>query len=497
MKKLISFISAIAMVCTMSTAFAEIKPSAPALELKLVDVPETLEIGSTFKLQLHCTGVDELSNEVFGITNIDAKVQVPEYGTTIKTITPKQYKDILNKGATTAVTTDGKLTYSIAVTPAYNLAVYEIPNNIVWEATITLNAVPTKDLTFEFGGQEAIMFAEFDFDSGSLLNELKYNNFDSDATGALKVTPVTLKVGTSEPVVTKITVTGADTVNEGEKAAYTATVYDEKDQAMAEEKVTWSVDNTTAASINAETGELTANAVESDTTVKVIATSVTNGEVKGEKTVTIKDVPVVVEPEVTSIEITGAAEVNEGAESTYTAVVKDQNGEEMAGETVTWSVDNNEAAAIDASGKLTAKDVAEDTVVTITATSASKTEVTATKQVTIKNAAPVVTDPEMELTVADGKDSKAGAYTFFYKAVITPGTEDVTAADVTITSGKNSRRAYVSADWLANMEGAGFTFYVGNKTADASREFSAVGTVTAGETTVTTDAVTYTTPAAE
>ncbi|GEM_PF-6956669 len=201
------------------------------------------------------------------------------------------------------------------------------------------------------------------------------------------------------------------------------------------------------------------------------------------------------EPVVTSIEIAGDDTVAAEGTAAYTATVKDADGAVMADEKVTWSIkEETDAAAIDADGVLTAGKPEADTTVTVVATSASKGDVTAEKTVTIsKYVAPVVA-PTVVLTAEEGKDSAAGAYTFFYKAVVTPGSEAVTAADVTITSGINSRKAYLSADVLANLQGA-FTFYVGNKTADAGRVFDATATV-AADTTVT-DTASYTTPAAE
>ena len=394
MKKIISFLSALAMICTMGTAFAEINHSEPTLALKLVDVPATLEAGSTFKLQLQATGI-ELVEESIGLVGMDAKVQIPEYATTLKT-TLKAYKDILGKGATKALTTEGKLTYSLGITPAYDLAIYSIPNNVIWEATITLQAVPTTNLEFKLDDLASLNFAEFDYDSGELTSEAKYNNFDADAKGKLKLVPATLEVAsTPDPVVTSIEIAGADTVAAEGTATYAATVKDADGAEMADEAVTWSIkEDTTAAAIDAATGVLTAGKPDADTTVTVVATSATKADVSAEKTVTIG-----------------------------------------------------------------------------------------------KYIAPVV-DPTIELTAEAGKDSAVGAYTFFYKAVITAGTEAITAADVTITSGKNSRRAFLSEDMLANI-GGGITFYVGNKTADAGRAFSAVGTVNG----IATEAVEYTTPA--
>lgn len=207
---------------------------------------------------------------------------------------------------------------------------------------------------------------------------------------------------------------------------------------------------------------------------------------------TVDFVPGAPTPVVTSIDIAGADTVEAEATATYTATVKDADGAEMADETVTWSIKEDTAAAtIDAAtGVLTAGKPDADTTVTVVATSATKADVSAEKTVTISKYVPPVVDPTIELTAEEGKDSAAGAYTFFYKAVITAGTEAITAADVTITSGKNSRRAFLSADMLANI-GGGITFYVGNKTADAGRTFSAVGTVN----DIASDAVDYTTPA--
>lgn len=198
------------------------------------------------------------------------------------------------------------------------------------------------------------------------------------------------------------------------------------------------------------------------------------------------------EPEVTSIDIAGADTVEAEATATYTATVKDADGAEMADETVTWSIkEDTTAATINAeTGVLTAGKPDADTTVTVVATSETKAGVSAEKTVTISKYVAQVVDPTIKLTAEEGKDSAAGAYTFFYKAVITAGTEAITAADVTITSGHQSRRAFLSEGMLANI-GGGITFYVGNMTADADRTFSAVGTVNG----IASDAVDYTTPA--
>lgn len=400
MKKIISLFSALAMVFTMTTAFAAIAPAAPTMKIELIDMPETLEVGSTFKMQVSYSGLElseaEENYAGIGLTTLQAEVLIPGYGEYFTKNGKAYFTDVLGTANTSAASKNldestGKVTYAMAKTPSYD-STWRTSDGVAFTVALKVLKVPTTKMDFvlENAGFKLLEWGELD------------NNTEANKVGTLElrkdnITVVNASIGSSEPtpVVTSIDIAGADTVEAEATAAYTATVKDADGAEMADETVTWSIkEDTTAATIDAATGVLTAGKPDADTTVTVVATSATKADVSAEKTVTI--------------------------------------------------------------GKYV----------------------------------PPVVDPTIELTAEEGKDSAAGAYTFFYKAVITKGTEAITAADVTITSGKNSRRAFLSEDMLANI-GGGITFYVGNMTADAGRTFSAVGTVNG----IASNAVDYTTPA--
>ena len=91
--------------------------------------------------------------------------------------------------------------------------------------------------------------------------------------------------------------------------------------------------------------------------------------------------------EVSSIEVSGADNatvVKQGAALQMSAVVKDQYGDIMAEEGVTWTVNRDNGATISADGLLSvAEDTAAGSKITVTAISATKPEVTGTKVITV------------------------------------------------------------------------------------------------------------------
>ena len=91
----------------------------------------------------------------------------------------------------------------------------------------------------------------------------------------------------------------------------------------------------------------------------------------------------------TTVEISGAdsieVKLSGAATETYTATVKDQNGDEMEGETVTWSLKEAvEGVSVNAStGEVTVADTTEAASFTLVATSTTDAEVKAEKTVTL------------------------------------------------------------------------------------------------------------------
>ncbi|MDD4212584.1 MAG: Ig-like domain-containing protein, partial [Bacilli bacterium] len=171
----------------------------------------------------------------------------------------------------------------------------------------------------------------------------------------------TIDVTVSYAAATSVTVAGAGNVVIGGELQLTGTVV----PANASQALTWASSNNSVATVN--NGVVTGVAVG---TVTITATA-TGTSISKTANVTV------VAPDPTGITVTGANEVNVGANSTFTATVAPT----LASQEVTWSVDHPEFATIDATtGELTG--VAEGTVV-VTATSVAKNTVAGTKTVTI------------------------------------------------------------------------------------------------------------------
>jgi len=177
-------------------------------------------------------------------------------------------------------------------------------------------------------------------------------------------------------VLTSIAVSGPSSVNEGATGTYTATgTWDNGTTAAV--TPTWS-ENSTYATIGAG-GLLTASAVTANQPVTVTATY---GGRTGTMSVTIANVAATL----TSIAVSGASSVNEGATGTYTATGTWDNGT-TAAISPTWS-ENSTYATIGTGGLLTASAVTSNQPVTVTATYGGRT---GTMSVTIVNVAATLT----------------------------------------------------------------------------------------------------------
>src|SRR6266404_4696221 len=165
------------------------------------------------------------------------------------------------------------------------------------------------------------------------------------------------------PVVTTVTVSPASaSVAVGATSGLQATVNDQNGNAMPGQTVTWSSNNTAAATVNS-TGVVTGIAAGSATI------TATNSGVSGTSAITVTAGPPP-PPVVTTVTVAPtSASVVAGATTTLVATVKDQNGNVMTGQTVTWSTDNTTAATVNSSGVVTG--VAAGSA-TITATSSGK-----------------------------------------------------------------------------------------------------------------------------
>lgn len=181
-----------------------------------------------------------------------------------------------------------------------------------------------------------------------------------------------------------IAITGNASMNESSSQTLVATAT-YTDNSTAQVTGTWSNSNSTAGTINASTGEYTANAVtadESDTitvTYDVDGTTVTNTFA-----MTVTDVPVTFD----SITIGGPATVNESATAQYsvTGNFSDSSTQDLTAST-TWSITVGGAhASISSSGLVTANAVTSNQQVTISASTVSGgVTQTATRVITVED----------------------------------------------------------------------------------------------------------------
>ncbi len=205
---------------------------------------------------------------------------------------------------------------------------------------------------------------------------------------------VEIDVEVVEKTPTSVEITGAEKLVIGQVSSYTAKVFPD----IAKQEVTWSVDNSELASIE-ENGALTAKA---EGTVVVTATT-KKGDVKDTITVVIE------KPAPTTVTVSGENSVVLGATLQLSAII----APDLASQEVTWSVDNEAVATIDATGKLTP--VAPGEVV-VTAT-AKGTEIKGQLTVTI-------TKPAAESVALTGENSVEAGSTLQLSASVTPALAD-------------------------------------------------------------------------
>ncbi len=189
-------------------------------------------------------------------------------------------------------------------------------------------------------------------------------------------------------ILTSLSISGDDSLNENNSASYTATAtFSDGSTLIVTDNADWS-DDSDYSSINSS-GVLTTSEVSSDETVTIQA-SFTYGEVTETttKVMTIVDVPESNLPPstliLTSLFISGDDSLNENNSASYTATATFSDGSTlMVTDNADWS-DDSDYSSINSSGVLTTSEVSSDETVTIQAsfTYGEVTETT-TKVVTI------------------------------------------------------------------------------------------------------------------
>lgn len=181
--------------------------------------------------------------------------------------------------------------------------------------------------------------------------------------------------GTVTDVATSVSVSGESNIliptgDTSVTKTYTAEVLSQFGDVMEGQSITYSVTSATGVSINSSTGVLTIGKTASEGDITVTATS------GGKSGTTIVSLEAQV---VTSVAVSGDASVtipsgDTANTETYTATVKNQYGDTMSDQSITWSIPETTGVTIGSStGILTVAKTASAGKVVVTATCGTKT----------------------------------------------------------------------------------------------------------------------------
>ena len=235
-----------------------------------------------------------------------------------------------------------------------------------------------------------------------------YGHYHGGACGSFKVAATshpdgktdtaTVSVAGCTVSVASVTVSpGAPTVQVGQTVQLTATPKDANGTPLTGRVVTWSSDNTSAATVDGS-GLVTGVAAGSAT---ITATS--EGQ-SGTASVTVSTVPVA------SVTVSPSpASVQQGATVQLTATPRDANGNPLSGRVISWSSDNAAVATVSGSGLVSGVVVGSATITATSEGQSGTSSITVTPapvaSVTVTPASPsVVTGQTVQLT-ATPKDA--------------------------------------------------------------------------------------------
>jgi len=201
------------------------------------------------------------------------------------------------------------------------------------------------------------------------------------------------------PIVDSLYITGPPAVDEHTTNNYTCTaIYNAELSVNVTDQAVWSIDRADLASI--PLGELRAGAVISDTSCSITASF---GGVSEDHAVVIRDIT----KELASLEITGAAQMNEHTSGSYTCTATyDDSSTQDVTALASWSVDRTDLASV-ANGTLNAGAAVGNVVCMLTADYGGKTD---SHTVTILDIAKELAS--IEITGPDNVDEyDSGSYT--------------------------------------------------------------------------------------
>jgi uncharacterized protein YjdB len=181
---------------------------------------------------------------------------------------------------------------------------------------------------------------------------------------------IKVEVGTVPDKLTIICDTSS--VKEGRKIKLRAKVIDKEGRIVPGQEIQWTSSQPTAAVVD-EKGFVTGKDIEKDETVKITV------QINGTEIKDSKDINVIARiPNTIQVNLPKGKKDNnlkEGSKLVLISKVLEKDEEEIDYEKVTWKSSDEKIAVIDETGCVTAKEVEEDTKVTITAVSKSKEQV--------------------------------------------------------------------------------------------------------------------------
>ena len=244
------------------------------------------------------------------------------------------------------------------------------------------------------------------------------------------------------PVVTSVTVSPASaSVAVGATSTLQATVADQNGNVMTGQTVSWSTNNAALATVSSS-GVVSGVAAGSAT-----ITAASSGK-SGTAAITVTAGPPPA-PVVTTVTVSPvSASVVAGSTVNLQATVKDQNGNVMTGQAVTWSTGNSAAATVNSSGVVTG--VAAGSA-TITATSSGKSGTAAITVTAAPPPAPVVTT----VTVSPGSASVVAGSTVSLQATVKDQNGNVMTGQTVTWSTSNSAAATVNSSGVVSGVAAG------------------------------------------
>jgi uncharacterized protein YjdB len=247
------------------------------------------------------------------------------------------------------------------------------------------------------------------------------------------------------PEVTTVSVTPSTAaIMVGATTGLSAVVKDGQGNVMASQSVSWSTSNPATATVASDgtvTGVGAGAATITATTAGKSGTSAL--------TVTASPPPPPPAPVVTSVSVSpSTASVLVGATTTLTATVKDENGNVMSGQTVTWSTNNPAVATVSAAGVVTGASAGS---ATITATCAGKSGSADVAVSAAPPPAPVVTT----VSVAPSTASVMVGATTALTATVKDQNGSVMSGQTVAWSTNNPGVATVSGAGVVTGAGAG------------------------------------------